>query len=305
MKCTKCGEAFTARRADGDFLDGDDARPPKPTLKVPGIKARPKPSRDEVEEVSPPPRKANKPAAKADDEDVDDAPRPKKKGKNKKKKKQAGSPVMLYVLVGIGAFLLLGGGGIGIYYGFIHESESKPTTPSAKGGTTGSSGPAPRAGNPVTSGWIVVDERDGGFHLSFPKEPKKEIKSEDSPPFGQLETTTYLHAGDGELFLSQYVKLPTDRKGLTDEQILVAIFQDAQKKGLEQNAEMKDFRKTVYQSFPACEFSFTAMTEKGSLKFFARFVLAKDRVISLLSAGAVPSSHAPRSKAFFDSLKID
>jgi hypothetical protein len=156
VKCKKCNGAFVARPA-ADPEEDEDARPAK--------------------------------AAARSRRDEDDEPRPKgkKKGKGKKKK---GSPVLLFVLVGVGALVLIGGG-LGVYFGFIKEDKPKDT-PVAQG--DGAKGPLPKAGSgevvKLDITWVDYSAPDGTFTAKFPKEPTHSTPMVQGPD-GPIPTDLY------------------------------------------------------------------------------------------------------------------
>ena len=249
-------------------------------------------------------------ASSDDDNEDEDEPKPKGKKKGKKgKKKPAGSPVMLFVLIGIGALVLIGGAA-GVYYGFIKE-EDKPTNSSSKGGTTGATpglGGVPATPAAAANGWVEVHEEGGRYRVKFPSQPKKESKAEDTPPFGLLDSTIYFQENVGEAFNITHAILPQDRMGLTDEQVLDAIVAQGKKKVEEQNGALKDERPIKHLGYSARSITVEFPVDKKSsqtVKAIVLVILAEDRIISLFSFGLDPNAHAPRAKAFLDSLKIE
>src|SRR5829696_4800627 len=122
VKCKKCGDTFVARPAGQDV----DDRPSRSAAKG-AAKPRPRPADDDDR----PSRRPVK-ASRWDDEDdyEEDRPRrrrdrddePRSRGNRGKKKKAAGPPVLLFVLIGVGALVLIGGG-IGVYFAFIKEAK--------------------------------------------------------------------------------------------------------------------------------------------------------------------------------------
>ncbi len=251
---------------------------------------------DDATEVSPP-AKGKRNARRSDDDE------PKPKAKKKSKKKPAGPPLMLFVLIGIGALVLIGGG-FGIYFGFIEDSK-----PTAASGTLGGPGVPSVAAAPaaLTTGWVDIHEEGGRYRMKFPSQPKKEIKTEDSPPFGQLERTSYESGAGGETFTSAHTLLPQERMGLTDEQVLDAIVEDGKKELVAKKLALKDIRSVKHLGFPARSFTLQIPTGKNNqmANIAALVIIAKDRIIVLTSMGMDASAHTPRAKAFIDSLKIE
>ena len=297
VKCKKCGEAFVARRIDEDFLEEDDGKPTKPTVKMAAAKPKPKPSPDEDEDDAPP-RKSNKAAAKADDDDgeseEEEAPKPKakKKGKGKKKKQESKSPVMLFVLIGIGALLLIGGPVV--YFVFIHESERKPTTPSAKGGTTtGTSLARDPAAPSVIAGWVEINEPEGKYKIKFPTQPQK-VERQAPTPSGPISVTGYAIADAAESFMSTYQPLPADRKGAKNEQILDVAVELAKKQDV-QGARVENTKSITYEGHRGRELILTAPGVQST--FLLRIILAGDRLIVILAGGQAVTAASPRLRA--------
>jgi len=308
VKCTKCGKPFVARRPGDD--DANEELPSTVKMKAPNppLKKR-KIDEDEddaTEEAAP--VRAKKSArdedtavmekarpSRDDDEDEDEVPKPKGKKKGKKgKKKAASSPVMMYVLIGIGALVLIGGG-IGAYVLFFRD-DSKPTTNSSGAGTA-PGGPSGQAS--ATAGWVEINEAEGKYKLKFPTQPVSENVKQDSPA-GEVALKVYRLGGKSELFFSTHESIP-DRGGLTDEQLLAQAVQaiQSQIKG----ATVSIMKPLSYQTFTGREFEMNMPGKSGSM--IVRTILAPNRVIILLAAGESVTAGSPRVKAFFESLKIE
>jgi len=234
-----------------------------------------------------------------DDEDEDEVPKPKGKKKGKKgKKKAAGSPVMMYVLLGIGAIVLLSGGAAGVYYGFIQE-DAKPTnsTTQAPGGPGAPVGQA----SINTAGWVEINEVEGKYRLKFPKQPSTQNVQQQTPA-GPITLKRYLADGQSDAFLSTHVPLP-DRGGLTDDQLLDQAAHTSQSLAPSKGATISNPKAITYQSLPGREFVMTLTGKRGSM--IIRVILASDRIIVLTAGGDNATSESPRVRTFFDSLKIE
>lgn len=155
VKCKACGQAFAVRRprATGDDEEADT--PPRSRAvppSAPPSKSRPKPARDEDGEDEAPRTKSarsarrpadedeDRPRRRPRDEDEEDRPRDRgKKGQGAGKKK--GSPVLLFVLLGLGGLIVAGGAVAAAIY-FLGGKD--PATPA----TAATGGPRP-GGDPV------------------------------------------------------------------------------------------------------------------------------------------------------------
>lgn len=341
VKCKKCDEPFVARRPGGD--DEEDEAPParskasKPAARPrreeddedePPRKASRRPADDEDDEDEAPRKKPAKaarrpaddededederPSRKRDEEDEDDAeePRPKgkkgKKGKGKKGKKKAGSPVLLFVLIGVGALLLLSGGGVGVYYAFFKE-DKKGDTPVAKGGPGPGSipapGPGPKAGPPAvdTSAWVEVNEPAGRYRAKFPAAPQ--AMNQQAGPV-QMKIHMLTVEATKEMFGSLHAPLPdpAQRKGVTDDQLLDQMSEMA--KGQARGGTVSSTKPITYQGFAGREMVMNAPKgEKGLVVF--RLLIAGNRTIMLMAGGETATADSPRIKAFFETLKIE
>jgi hypothetical protein len=305
VKCKKCDEPFVARRA-ADPDDDDDDRPAKPAAK-----ARPRPGRDDDEADAPArnPAKARRPADDEDDErparrrrdqdDEEDGPRPKAKKKRKSKQKK-GPPVLLFVLLGVGALVLIGGG-IGAYFAFIKEE--KPADMVANG--DGPKGPAARGGGTVAAGgpaaeWVEQHDADGRYRIKFPSAPRTQNVTQQTPA-GPVTLKVYLAGGQTEAFVCTHQQLPADRAGVSDDQILDQAIVAAKVQA--QGAIAGPTRSMTYQSLPGREVAMTFPGKKGEM--IIRVILAGDRVLALSALGDNATPEAPRVKQFFESLKIE
>jgi len=313
VKCTKCGKPFVAQ------LPGDDEeeRPAK-TLKTkaqapPPVKRRP--DKDEAEDATDdsPPVKRKKPARHDDDDDTenqprsrssrdddDDTPRLKANKKGKKgKKKPAGPPVMLFVLIGIGALVLIGGG-IGVYFGFIKDDPT-PTTPTNQGPGGGSSTAVVPGAQPAasTAGWVEINEADGKYKLNFPTQPQTQNLQQQTPA-GPVTLKVYLVGGQTEVSLATHRPLPV-RGGLSDDALLDQAVQQSRTQA--KGATISSTTPITYQSLPGREIVMNMAGKKGTM--IVRAILASDRIIVLSAGGDDASPTSPRVKAFFESLKIE
>jgi DNA-directed RNA polymerase subunit RPC12/RpoP len=302
VKCKKCGEAFLAKR-DSEDDDERSAKPIKSPVKMPGVKPRSKPVRDDDGS----PRRSAMAAQRPADDDEDDAeeeepkPKAKKNGKGKSKK-QAGTPVLLYVLIGVGALLVLGGGSVGAYYAFIKD-DAKPG-PSAKGEATSLPTTGGAAEGGATTGWLDVQEPVGKYRIKFPTKPHSETHTEQGPT-GPIEIKAYAVeggiGGQWELFSSLHIPIGNGRFGATDEQILdafVRLFGERFKE-----ATVTGTKNIIHQTFQGRELTVKHTDKEGTT--IQRFIVAGERIIVLVAGAKTVSADAPRVKTFFDSLKIE
>ena len=298
VKCKKCGDPFTAKRAD-ELDDDEDDRPAKPT-----VTARPKPAVAKDDDASS--RKSTKASRPTDDDDEeeDDEPKPKTKKKGKKKKKKEGLPMAL--VIGVIAGVLLIGGGIVAYFGFIKED--KPTDPVvAKGdgppGDRGKSrgGPGRGPDGPAISAWPEHHDTLGRFRVKFPGAPSK--VETDLPPEARGKVSiwqTQLGSANGlEIFASVHIAAPAaERMGATEEQIIDQILQ-LLKAQLPGGGEITGGKEVTHQGYKGRD---SQLTENAKQIGTIRVIVAPDRVICLVHRG---STIAERTQAFFESLKIE
>ena len=119
--------------------------------------------RDDDEEEDRPRRKRRR-----DDDEEDEDDRPKKK----KKKKSGGIPPVAIVGIVVGALVVMGGVGYGIYALAFSDNDSKTSSGSGgsggTGGTTNTFGTGRgKAARP--EGWVKFESADGGFKGYFPE----------------------------------------------------------------------------------------------------------------------------------------
>ena len=301
IKCKKCGDPFVARPLD----DEGDELPERPSVKA-STRSRPRPVEDDEDDRPRRPAKAtrrdddddDRPRRRSRDEDDDDEPRPKtKKGK---KKKKAGPPVLLFVLLGVGALLFIVGGAIGAIYYF--SKDTKDEVPAAKGGpgAVAAGGPGAAGGNALTAGWVEQHDAKGRYRIKFPTAPRPNPQQVQTPT-GQTTVTVYLSGGQNEVFVSGPFPVPADRMGLTDEEILEQGVQHAKVQG--RGGNIQSSRNITYQGFAGRELVLTVGGKKSALVM--RLILAGDRMIMAMAGGDTASPESPRVKAFFETLKIE
>ena len=305
VKCKKCDEPFVAKRAAGPGDDEND-RPARPSQAA-APKARSRPAREDDDEDEAPPRKPARSRRPADDEADEDRPRrrrrddaeddePRPKAKKKGKKKQ-GSPVLLFVLVGIGALLLIGGG-VGAYVFF---SEPKAPTTAAAGGLGDGSAGAGGQNRDLLAGWTETHEAVGRYRLKFPSAPER--NTEKAPPEVGGELVFYQARSPNGLFLSFHRPLgAADRQGVSDDAIASQTL-DLLIKLQVPGAQIGDSKAITYQSFKGRE---AAVTPPGTrFVFTCRVIVAGERVIALGGQELSAPANPPRVTAFFESLKIE
>jgi hypothetical protein len=287
VKCKKCGEPFVARPAVS--VDDEDNEPTEEGPAIKRKKSARRPADEDTEIMEP----------QIVDDDEDEEPRPKlkkKKGKGKRRKEKA-PPVMLFVLIGVGALLVLGGGGVGAYYAFFNEEKKADTQ--AKG--------APNTGGAAamnTDGWIEHNDAGGRFKVRFPKAPMSRVQSIPLPGGGAFEMKSFGAEVPPEVFIAGYYPLPADRGNVTDQQVLsrnIEIYlANMQSKGVVE----KSRKDITYQGYAGADLQIQdPKLKNGGL--IIRFVVASDRVILLIAGADNPPIDSSRFKAFFESLKIE
>jgi hypothetical protein len=297
VKCKKCGEAFVARPVEEE----DDDRPARPAKAA--AKTRPRPVADDEDDR---PRRPSKASRRDDDEDddrprrrsrddEDDEPRPKATKKGKKRKKPVGAPVLLFVLIGVGALVLIGGG-ITAYV--LLSDDKAPENPAPKGGPGGPAGPgAVAAGGGLAAGWPETHEPGGQYRVRFPSPPQAQTQQ-----MAGVSIKVYLSGGQNEVFASAHEPLRPERRGaLTDAQVLDQAGQMAVR--MAKGANIANTREISYQGYAGRELTMNVAGKQG--QFIMRVIVAKDRLILLMAGGDTASPDAPRVKAFFESLKIE
>jgi hypothetical protein len=222
---------------------------------------------------------------------------PQSKRRKKKGKKKSGLPVMLFVLIGVGALLLLGGGGVGAYFAFFNEEETKPSTQAKGGATTGA--PAPKT-PALAANWFEQYEPDGRYRIKFPSQPRSLSQKHDTPR-GQIEVKMYMAGSESEGLGSLHFPIPTDRGDQTDEQVVnqAADLLKAQFRG----AVPQGTKPVSYLGFSGRDDTMIPPDKRGLM--IVRFLLAGDRLIMLIAGGDNITADSPRVKAFFESLKIE
>jgi hypothetical protein len=299
VKCKKCGDPFTAKRApDPDDDDDDDDRPAQPAAK-----ARPRPARDEDDDDSPP-RKSTKARRPADDDDDDeeddDEPRPKAKKKGKKKQKQ-GLPMAL--VLGILAGVLLIGGGIVAYFGFIKED--KPTDPVV---AKGEGAPATRGkerggpGAPGTpSAWVEHVDGPNKYRIKFPKQPT--TKDQTVNAGGMQQTIKAITAQVGtEVFVCNAIELPAAEANIDPKVLLDAAEQQAPAQ-IPGGATVTS-KKDVTQG-GATGRELTLSLQGGAATGIVRLFVTNGRIYTIAAVGPGLNASSPNVITFFESLKFD
>jgi hypothetical protein len=269
VKCKKCDEPFVAKRvAEPD----DDDRPARPS-KAAAAKAR-----------------SSRPA--------DDDNEPGLKSRKKGKKTKQGSPALLFVLVGVGALVLIGGA-IGAYVYF-----SDPKTPDKSNGGDNGSSTGATAGNPprdLVAGWPETHEPEGRYRIKFPKAPEK--TTDKGPPELGGNVVSYQAQSMSGNYTSTHVAVAEDeRKASSDDQI-ADRFLELWIKGHIRDVEIGERKAISYQSFKGREAA-VKMPETQFI-FTCRIIVAGERIIALTGQEIVAPSNPSRVSAFFESLKIE
>jgi hypothetical protein len=291
VKCKKCDEPFVAGQAAPE--DAVDERPAKRGKAA----ARSRANDDE----DAPPRKATKARGPVDDEDqAADEPRPKAKTKGKKKKKQ-GSPALLFVLFGVGALVLIGGG-LGIYFGFIKEDKLTQST----AGTDGSKGPpAPPKGPPggpvAVGAWVEHVDAEGKFRISFPGRPSTQNQTVNAGGVQQTLRVTQLQAGV-EVFVANAVAIPAGENA-DPERLLDAAEQQA---GAQmQGATVASKQPVTHAGVSGRELVISIQSPAGVLTGVVRLFVTNGRIYTFGVVGPAVQSGSPNVVKYFESLKLE
>jgi hypothetical protein len=290
VKCKKCDEPFVAKRASAE---DEDERPAKPAKTG---------SRSRRDDDSPPSRKAAKATRPADDEEDEDEPRPKAKKKGKKKKKQ-GSPVLLFVLLGIGALVLLGGGGAGVYFAFIHEPDKK-TEPSGTAGDV-PKGPGGKGGPaiPMNITWIDYTAPNGTFTAKLPQQPIHTSPTVQSPA-GPIQAELY--QADSPQFVAVVVSadIPGVQPGQALPQAQVDQALEAACNGMVQRLQgAREVSRTTisHQGNPGREVVIAAPDGSGGT---ARVFIANGRMWNLMFVNKRGKPDQATLSTFFDGFVV-
>jgi hypothetical protein len=285
VKCKKCGEAFVARP-----LDDDEDRPARSVAKT-----RPRQVEEDVER----PRKSSKSAHRPNDEDEerprrrardeDDEPRPKSKTKGKKKKK-AGSPVLLFVLLGVGALVFVGGG-IGAYVYF--SDEKKADDSNAKGGTTADTS------TPGKGGWVQHVDAEGKYRVLFPTQPQPQTHTS---TFQGMQVTFKAMVGQLGQVIYGVHSAPLPDPGMDPEAALAAAEQHFQAE-MPPGVKITDKKDVIHAGVKGREFGVSV--QNGAITGVTRIFVANGRICSIEVLGAGVQPDSPNVKRFFDSLKFE
>jgi len=298
VKCKKCGDAFVARPVEDDE-DGPSAKA--------AAKPRPRPVADEEHEDDRP-RRPSKAARWHDEQDQDrpfhrsrdeDHEPRKAKEMGKKKKKPAGSPVVLFVLIGVGALVLIGGG-IGVYLAFSKEAKPEQLVTKEQASAARAEKASPRGVADEVPGGVELHDTEGRYRVKFPAAPQVDTQPVQTPT-GQMQIKEYVALVAGEMFASMHQPVPADRGGLSDEQILDQMVEMA--KSQAQGATVTSSNSVTYQSYPGRDLVLNAPGQQGTL--ILRALVAGDRVIVVMAGGQTATADSPKIKAFFESLKIE
>lgn len=300
IKCKKCGEVIVARRTKAE--QDDDPRPsPSPSkVRKSSPPASNRRSYDDDEDETPV-RKPTKSSRQIDDDDDMDEPRPRPKKRGKKSRKKSGTPVLLFVLVGVGAVLLLGGGAVGVYYGLINEPEKSDSTPGANNAfLPGIGGPAP--GNNSVNGW--PEYQAPNFHFSV-KMPSRNVvtgkRTAQSANGGAVDVDTYAAESADTGVIIIVVPLPggeqLDENARNFALDTATNAMTAQLKG----GQVLNKSSIRYLGFPGRD---VVMRKTDGSEAMARMILAGSRIFSLLFVAKSGSVNQDRARQFFESLRI-
>lgn len=316
IKCKSCGEAFVARRPRSEGM-AEEAPPakgrpkPVPDDDTPQPKAdRPARSRDDADE---PERPRRHPRDQDDDRQADE-PRGRKGKAAGREEEKSGLPVLLIALVCGGGLLVMGGGVVAAVY-FLAPKEP-PTQPAAfapppPGGPGG--GAAPKAGTPKagppkagppkgddTGGWVEAREATGRYRIKFPQAPQTLTKPVPGYDGNTVQMRFYTLDVGPEMFLSTYNVLP-EKSVIPNETLLKLVVEGMAVAG-KGNAQ-RSSSPIAYQDLPGHQVVVDRSATKDTV--VVRGVLARGRIILLMTGGPSATADSPRVKMFLDSLKIE
>ena len=113
--------------------------------------------------------------------------------------------MLLFVLVAIGALVLLGGGGLGAYFAFV-DAKKQPEVAKVE---------APDAG------WVEFPEPRGNYRAKFPEVPVTRIQPHQGANGENFDVVVNLWESDIEWFLVAHKPVPDLKgKGLTTDYVL-------------------------------------------------------------------------------------
>jgi hypothetical protein len=282
VKCKKCGDPFVARPA-AEPDDDDEARPAK------------SPARSRRADEDSPPRKPSKARVPADDED--DKPRPKKKGKGKKK----GSPVLVFVLLGVVALLLIGRV-VGAYFAFFKEEKPKDNTVANADGPKGGPSRGEPGGPGAAAGeWVEHVDAEGKYRIKFPAKPT--TKDETENVGGTQQTRRVAHALAGaEGFFASAAPIPPDQ-----DQDPERVMDMAEREAGTQlsGATVTSKQAVTHAGVAGRELVLTAQGPGGAATAVLRLFVVNGRCYMAAVMGPAVQANSPNVVKFFESLRFE
>ena len=248
--------------------------------------------------TTPPPGRPRRPGARRpaldedDDSGAEDEPKPKAKKKKRKKKKE--SSASLYVLLAIGAVVLIGGG-IGIYFGFVKED--KPTESTAGGG-----GPKGSPGGPGAAGeWVEHVDAEGKYRIKFPDKPTTENETMNVGGVQQTWKLNQAVAGTAAFFVGA-VPIPPDQD--QDPERLLDMAQQEIHTQIP-NATVTSKQAVTPAGVAGREVVLFAQTPDGAVTGVVRLFVSNARLYMIGVFGLAVQASSPEVVKFFESLKFD
>jgi hypothetical protein len=217
----------------------------------------------------------------------DDGSQPSKRAKGNRPAKPSGTPVVLLVMLAVGALVLFAIGATGLYLAFFNDR--KPVTDATSAGPKSAS---------TTDGaqWHETVDRSGGYRIRFPTRPH-------ATNWGKREWGIQLYSfgNPNEEHFSCW-HLPKSiglLEGSSDEEILAHA-----EKEFGSMYTVKSRTRIVYQGYPGVEQS-SEVTERVRMKSIQRVIVAGDRTIRLEVGGLALTDESRAARTFFESLRID
>jgi hypothetical protein len=256
-KCKKCGDPFTARRA-ADLDDEDDA----------------------------PPRRSGSSRRSRDD---DDEPRP--RSRKQGAKKPSGSPVLLFVLFGVGALMLIGGGVLAVVY-FTSSKKSGPVDqgPGQLPGQGASQKPISIAD------WVDYHDARDRFRLKLPTQPVIAEYNQHMPD-GPIKHSSALCRRES---ISYFVAVRTLPPNSDPKEILARELDDFPVRE-PFNGTVESRKEASHQGKPGRELILSAAGDRGIMRLF----VANDRLYLVLAWGMSLRSDNLEVAAVFQSLVFE
>jgi hypothetical protein len=255
------GKKFTCKKCDERFV------------------ARPAVDREDDEDDRPRSRRSGRGRGR-DDEDE-----PRSRG-GRSGKKKGGAPVLLFVLLGVGALVVIGGGIAAAVY-FASPKKGGPTRTADGGG-----------GGPVSmAGWVEYADPEARFRVKFPERPQVNERTEQTPAGPVNQKMAQLI----RLKVSFFVTSNPLRPGSDAQQVLAREMDNAW--GPKPWNGLVDRRTPAdHQGRPGRELTMTGgFGERG----FLRMYVANDRFYVLLAWGEGVQPGNSEVAAFFQSLTFD